>query len=586
MQCGSTLAPVIQYITNLVYKLMRAIQSVVYALTGVNIFAKASAKSYSAMAKGAKKAKEETKQLAGVHDEINNIQSNDNSDSGGSASTGPSFDLSNVDPSTSIMNAIANGDWYAVGALLGQKLNEAMASIPWDTIQNTASRLGTNIANLLNGFIATTDWYQVGNTLAQGLNTAVYFAYNFITTFDWKQFGTAIADSINGFFDNVDWSILSQTLSEGLSGVFNSIAGFFTTLDWGVIIDSIVEFLENVDYSVISNAFFEMLGSAAGSLVNLGMVIGEKIGEAIGSAKEYFSEKIEECGGNIVEGIFQGILDALIGIGDWVIENIFTPFINGFKDAFGINSPSTVMAEMGGYIIEGLKNGITSLIDKITEIWNNMKETAISIFNSVKEKLSNIWDNIKTTVSNKVTTLKNNLSNALNNIKTTWSNIWTSIKTTVSNVWNGIWTTIKGVINKILGGIEGFANGIVRGINKVLSALDGIVTAVGSVIGLDIHVSPLSEISLPRLAKGNVAYDETVAIFGEYAGASNNPEITAPQSIMEETFERVLSRYNSNNTNNGLEKLEIRFGSSKVAYEIADLLNKAKRANGKAIIEF
>ena len=149
----------------------------------------------------------------------------------------------------------------------------------------------------------------------------------------------------------------------------------------------------------------------------------------------------------------------------------------------------------------------------------------------------------------------------------------------------GILTTIKGVINKILSCVEGFANGIVRGINTVLGALDGVVTAVGSVIGIDIHVPKLSEISLPRLATGNVAYDETIAIFGEYPGASNNPEITTPQNVMADTFRDVLSEFNGNNSNNGLEKIELRFGSIKVAYEIADLLNQAKRNNGKAIIE-
>jgi len=59
---GSALAPVIQFVTNLVYKLMKAIQSVVYALTGVNIFAKASASSMGNVASNAKKAKNETKQ--------------------------------------------------------------------------------------------------------------------------------------------------------------------------------------------------------------------------------------------------------------------------------------------------------------------------------------------------------------------------------------------------------------------------------------------------------------------------------------------------------------------------------------------
>lgn len=42
---GSVFAPVIQYVTSLVYQLMKAIQSVVYAMSGVNIFAKATASS-------------------------------------------------------------------------------------------------------------------------------------------------------------------------------------------------------------------------------------------------------------------------------------------------------------------------------------------------------------------------------------------------------------------------------------------------------------------------------------------------------------------------------------------------------------
>lgn len=94
---GSALAPAITYITNLVYNMMKAIQSVIYALFRVNIFAKASASSYASMAGSAKKAKEESKQLAGVHDEINNVQSNDSSDSESGGSSSPSFDLSGIE---------------------------------------------------------------------------------------------------------------------------------------------------------------------------------------------------------------------------------------------------------------------------------------------------------------------------------------------------------------------------------------------------------------------------------------------------------------------------------------------------------
>ena len=76
---GSALAPAITYITNLVYNMMKAIQSVIYALFRVNIFAKASASSYASMAGSAKKAKEESKQLRTkimkyVYDYINTLK--------------------------------------------------------------------------------------------------------------------------------------------------------------------------------------------------------------------------------------------------------------------------------------------------------------------------------------------------------------------------------------------------------------------------------------------------------------------------------------------------------------------------------
>lgn len=42
-------------------------------------------------------------------------------------------------------------------------------------------------------------------------------------------------------------------------------------------------------------------------------------------------------------------------------------------------------------------------------------------------------------------------------------------------------------------------------------------------------------------AKGNVAYQPTQAVFGEYAGARSNPEITAPQNMIRETLFEALS---------------------------------------------
>lgn len=599
---GSALAPVIQFVTNLVYQLMKAIQSVAYALTGVNIFAKASASSYASMAGSAKKAKNETKQLAGIHDEINNIQSSNNSDSGSGGSTSPSFDLSQMDNTpNSIMDAIKNGNWYEVGLLIGQKLNEAMENIPWDKIQNTAKKIGTNIANFLNGFISNTDWKQVGNTFAQGINTVIYLGQSFVKTFNWENLGKAIGNGLSSFIKNIDWKALGDTLSTGIKGIFDTITGFFETFDWSVVVDGLLDFIKGFDWKGVSDAIFKALGSACASLVNLGMVIGEKINEALDKAKKFLKEKIKECGGNVVEGIFKGIIEALRNLGQWIIDHIFTPFMNGFKKVFGIHSPSTVMAEQGNFIMQGLLNGITNLLDKVKQIWENIKNTAIQKFTDIKDSISNIWQQVTNKTSETWQNIKNKVregaQGAWNGITSIFGNISNWFKEKFSQAWQAVKNVFStggkifdGIKEGILNGLKSIVNAIISGINKVISVpFNGLNAALRKIRDINIMgLSPFSWIStikvpqIPRLANGNVAYDETLAIFGEYSGASNNPEITTPQNIMRDTFEDVLSNYSGNNNDRPIY-LTVNVGNQKLGQILLEDLRDRTRRTGKDI---
>lgn len=595
---GSALAPVIQFVTNLVYQLMKAIQSVAYVLTGVNIFAKASASSYASMAGNAKKAKNETKSLSNIHSEINNVSDNNsNSDSGSGGTTAPSFDLSKVD--NSIIDVIKNGNWYEVGATIGEKLNDAMNSIPWDKIQNTAKKIGTNIAQFLNGFIATTDWKQVGNTIAQGINTAIYLVQSFVHTFNWSGLGSAVANAINGFFKNTNWGALGDTISTGIKGVLNGITTFFKDFDWSFIVQGLIDFCKNIDWNGIVDSMFEMLGSAFASFINLGMILGEKINEAIDEAGNFFSEKIKECGGNVVEGIFKGIIEALGNLGQWVIDHIFTPFIEGFKNVFGIHSPSTVMAELGTYIIQGLLDGISSLVDSIKQIWENIKQTAISIFNSVKDNISNIFNNIKNIASNIWNNITSNIKNAVSNIKNgivqNFQNAYNSIQNIFSNIgsfFSGVWSRVRNTFsslgtsigNAISGAVKSGINGVIslieRTINSAIRLINGGIRLINLIPG--VYVGSINTLSLPRLAKGGVLTEATTVIAGEYSGAKTNPEIVTPQNIMRDTFEDVLSNYSGNNNDRPIY-LTVNVGDKKLGQILLDDLRDKKRRTGKDI---
>ena len=620
---GSALAPVIQFVTNLVYQLMKAIQSVAYALTGVNIFAKASASSYSSMAKSAGKAKDATKQLAGVHSEINNVQTSKSGSSGGAGT--PGFDLSGLDNTqNSIIDAIKNGNWYEVGSTIGQKLNEAMDSIPWGKIQDGARKIGTNIAQFLNGFIATTDWKKVGNTLAQSLNTILYLAQSFIKTFDWSGFGKALADGLTSLIGNIDWAAAGDTLSAGLKGILDGITAFFVSFDWSVVINGLLDFITGFDWNGVSDALFRAFGAACASLANLGMVIGEKINEAIASAKGFFQKRVEECGGNVILGILKGIGDAVIGIAQWINEHIFQPFIDGFKQAFGIHSPSTVMAEMGGYLIEGLKNGISDLWNKIkapfvefgnnvsskfneikgkvTDWANNTKTTVSNWGNNVKSKVSECWTNASNTVRDKVNTLKNNISTGLNNAKSTISGWGDNIKNTFTNLGRNAATWGKDLVDNM-------ASGIRNNVQKVGSAVQGVASKIKGLLGFsEPEEGPLSNFHtympdmIDLMVEGiksntNRVKSEIEDLAGMMSYTINTdgivdiPQINSKANAQEiksrnssyDSILSALSDMNSNANNDRPIYLTIKVGDRTLGEILLNDLRNIKRQTGKDI---
>ncbi len=589
---GSALAPIIQFVTNLVYQLMKAIQSVAYALTGVNIFANASA---SAFKNAQKQAKNTSKQLSNVHSEINNVGDHN-------SNTSPNVgDMSKLNPTNSLLDAIKNGNWYEVGSIIGEKLNEAMNNIPWDKIQNTAKNIGTNIAQFLNGFIATTDWNQVGNTIAQGINTGIYFAQSFVHTFNWSGLGSAIANAINGFFKNTNWGALGDIISTGIKGALNGITAFFKNLDWSFIVQGLIDFCKNIDWNGIVDSMLEMLGSACASFVNLGMIIGEKINEAMDNAKEYFKEKIEECGGNVVAGIFKGIGDAIANIGQWINDHIFQPFIDGFKSAFGIHSPSTVMAEQGNFIMQGLLNGITNLVDNVKQIWENIKNTAVQKFTDIKNSISNIWQQVTNKTSETWQNIKNKVKEgtqgAWNGITSIFGNIPNWFRDKFSQAWQAVKNVFStggrifdGIKEGILSGLKSIVNAIIYGINKVIRIpFTGLNTVLRNIRNAEIMglrpfswIGTISVPQIPRLAKGGVLTEATTVLAGEYSGAKTNPEIVTPQNIMRDTFEDVLSNYSGNNNDRPIY-LTVNVGNEKLGQILLDNLRDKKRRTGKDI---
>lgn len=299
-----------------------------------------------------------------------------------------------------------NFHWGSLGNAVGNGINGALSGLDWNQINTTVYNIAKGLTDGLNSFIQTTDWSLVGQTYANKLNTIWSFLHTSINNFDWISAGNALSEFVNSTIQTVDFAGIGTTFSDGLKGLLDFGITAIESIDWYQLGEKTWEGLSSIDWNGIADRTFELIGAAFGGLAAfLGGVISEKVQEA----KKYFQDKIEECGGNVVEGIFKGIVDGVKGIASWIKEHIFNPFIKGFKNAFGIHSPSTVMAKQGGYIISGLLKGLKDNINSVLT-WVG------KIPGWVKNKLSDAKSWLLETGGNVLTGFKNGLDDRWNSI--------------------------------------------------------------------------------------------------------------------------------------------------------------------------
>lgn len=76
--------------------------------------------------------------------------------------------------------------------------------------------------------------------------------------------------------------------------------------------------------------------------------------------------KLKEAGGFLVEGLKNGVRGALSGIVSWLYANLVQPVVGAVKTLFGISDSSAVFASIGGSLVTGMCNGLK---EKLGTAW-------------------------------------------------------------------------------------------------------------------------------------------------------------------------------------------------------------------------
>lgn len=369
-----------------------------------------------------------------------------------------------------IYDAIHSVDWASLGAVFADGINGLVDSVDWDLFGRLLADRFIIEFELLGGFLSQLDWTSVLNAFIDGFSGFFHELSDWIATVDWTSIGKQLTDKISDALQNADIEKLARVLFNFITDSINAVSDFLAGTDSYQLGQDLVDFairaVTSVDWAGLAQAIGRFFGEAFIEALDF-------MGGLVSRIADYFEKKVAEgpfdnVGLNIVYGIYYGIQDAITNVASWIVENVFNPFINGFKSAFGINSPSTVMAEQGGYIIAGLKKGITDAISSVTE-------TAKKILSAIKSAFDNfsLFDIGK----NLIQGLINGVNNMIETAKNAVANVGNAVIDKVKNVLgihspSTVFAEIGGYID------QGLANGIAAAVSYVATAMQGVVNAV------------------------------------------------------------------------------------------------------------
>lgn len=326
-----------------------------------------------------------------------------------------------------------------------------------------------------------------------------------------------------------------QSTSDSVGGIWETIKGFFSSA-WDFIVGiwaACQPFFQGVWDGVImpvAGLIEEMIGAFKMAWDVIKLVWDyvrpyfEGLWEAIKAAAQIL------C--TVLGTVFKNTWEVIKLV--WsVVVSYFTTIWEAIKAVF-----SVVKAVLGGFFQtawEAIKAVWSVVISYFTMVWAGIKAVFAVVkgvlsgdFSDAWNAIKNLWDKAKAFFQSVWTGIKNVFSSVGSWFGNTFKAAWNAVKRVFSSwgsFFGNLWTQIKNKFSAIGTNISNAISSSVRsGLNGVISSIEGIINSgismINSAIRLaneipGVSVSSLSYLSLPRLARGGVVDEPTVAQIGE-----------------------------------------------------------------------
>ena len=273
----SGLGNIIDMIADKVVDLVNKINQLTSALLGHSTWIKATKQAYDYAGAATAAGKAASKALQGF-DELSNLSSS----SGGGGGSQPSYggaqyeelpiDQKWTDIADWLKEQWEKGDFTELGSVLGEKLKDALDSIPWEGIKEKCRRIGTSIGTFINGFVETEGLAQsIGTTIGEAINSGLELVAGFVDVTHFDSIGTFIGESVVNAIETIDWDLLKGTASDLGAKLADGVNAFFDTGVLESIGKAVGECLVagiNLFYNFVEGIKFEDLGEHIKNALN------------------------------------------------------------------------------------------------------------------------------------------------------------------------------------------------------------------------------------------------------------------------------------------------------------------------------
>lgn len=273
-----------------------------------------------------------------------------------------------------------------------------------------------------------------------------------------------------------------------------------------------------------ANSFFDKLEQAVVNFFN--KIKNSPFGQWLSATIKLIGQTFKNFYDTILKPIIENIGNSFVNL--W--NEHLKPFFGELGELLG-NIGIILLAQLDMFLIF-----INFLVDTfgpvISDIFN-------IVWNTIMEVIGNIIDIIKDVMS-----IFNGLIEFLVNIFTgQWEDALNNLVDIGKDAFRLLVDVIRIPVNIIIGILNTIArtfvevvNWIVRAINKIHVDIPNWVPFVGGK-SIGFNLREVQYTGIPYMANGGVVTSPTLAMVGEYAGASSNPEIVTPQNILKETID-------------------------------------------------